>query len=79
MVGAFYIAPALHGWYCKLLPRVQNIIFPSNVTKTVKVVGSMVMDQLLFAPTLLTIFYPVNQIVIDRSLKAWEKGVKAWR
>ena len=75
-MGALYIAPALHAWYCKLLPKVQGIVFSANVSKTVKVLGSMAMDQLLFAPILLSGFFPVNQMVVDRSFKSWEKGVK---
>lgn len=77
-MGFGYIAPALHVWYCKLLPRIQAAIFPA-VSKTVKVFGSMAIDQLLFAPVLLTGFFPVNQIVMDRDISSFSKGVKVWR
>jgi hypothetical protein len=77
-MGSAYVAPALHLWYCKLLPRIQAAIFPA-VSKTVKVLGSMAFDQLLFAPVLMTGFFPVNQVVMDRDLKSFSKGVQVWR
>lgn len=77
-MGFGYIAPALHLWYCKLLPRVQAILFPA-VSKTVKVLGSMALDQLAFAPVLLTGFFPINQVVMDRDVNSFGKGVQVWR
>jgi protein Mpv17 len=77
-MGFGFIAPALHVWYCKLLPTISGALF-STSTKTVRVLGSMLFDQLLFAPILLTGFYPVNQIVVDRDINSFGKGVKAWR
>ena len=76
--GALFFGPALHFWYCKLLPRVQSVLFPTS-TKTVRVLGSMMIDQLVFAPVLLTVFYPVNQMIIERDVRAFGKGVKVWR
>lgn len=77
-MGFGYIAPALHLWYCKLLPRIQAVIFP-QATKVVKVFGSMALDQLAFAPILLTGFFPINQVVMDRDIKSFKKGVEVWR
>jgi hypothetical protein len=73
-MGLGYFGPCLHFWYCKLLPRVQAAIFP-NVSKTVKVFGSMAIDQLVFAPVLMAFFFPINQIVTDRNIQSWKKGV----
>lgn len=33
----------------------------------------------MFAPILLTVFYPVNQMVIERDVKAFKRGVEAWK
>lgn len=74
-MGFAYIAPALHLWYCKLLPRVQAAVFPT-ASKTVKVLGSMAFDQLVFAPILLTGFFPFNQVIADRSFGSFAKGVE---
>ena len=78
IMGFGYIAPALHTWYCKVLPKISNAVF-STSTKTVRVMGCMALDQLAFAPILLTGFYPINQIVVDRTLDSFGKGVQAWR
>ena len=77
-MGFAYIAPALHLWYCKLLPRVQAAVFPT-ASKTVKVLGSMALDQLVFAPVLLTGFFPFNQVVADRDVRSFGKGVAVCR
>jgi len=77
LVGFGYIAPCLHFWYCRLLPKIQNIIFPATISKTAKVLGSMLLDQLAFAPVLLCGFFPVNQIIVDRDIKSFGKGVQA--
>ena len=79
IVGFGYIAPALHVWYCKWLPALSNKVFAAGTAKGVRVFGQMLFDQLLFAPVLLTAFYPINQIVIDRDIGAFGKGVKAWK
>ena len=39
----------------------------------------MAIDQLVFAPTLLAFFFPVNQIVTDRNLQSWKKGVEVFK
>lgn len=39
----------------------------------------MLFDQLLFAPVLLTAMFPFNQIIIDRDVGAWKKGVEVWK
>jgi len=77
-MGFGYFGPCLHLWYCKLLPRVQAAIFP-NVSKTVKVFASMAIDQLAFAPILLAVFFPINQIVTDRNIGSWKKGVEVFK
>jgi len=65
-------------WYCKLLPRVQTVLFPAS-SKAVNVFGSMLLDQLAFAPILLSGFFTLNQIVVDRDIKSFDKGVKAFK
>lgn len=47
------------------------------MSKPLRVFGSMLFDQLMFAPTLLPGFFVVNQIISDRDLGAWKKGVEA--
>jgi protein Mpv17 len=79
IMGFGYIAPALHVWYCKLLPTISTKVFAATTTKSVRVFGQMLFDQLLFAPILLTGFYPVNQMVVDRDLGAFKKGVEVWK
>jgi hypothetical protein len=74
-MGFGYIAPALHMWYCKLLPRIQASMF-STVSKTVKVFGSMCCEQLVFAPIVMSAFFPINQMVMDRDIKSFSKGMK---
>lgn len=39
----------------------------------------MLFDQFMFAPILLTIFYPVNQMVIERDIRGFQRGVEAWK
>lgn len=78
-MGFGYIAPALHLWYCRFLPRLASKVFPETLSKPVRVFGSMLFDQLMFAPILLTIFYPVNQMVIERDIKGFQRGVEAWK
>jgi hypothetical protein len=77
-LGFTYIAPALHVWYCKLLPRISSALFSAS-SKPVRVFGCMLFDQLLFAPALLTVMFPFNQIIIDRDVNAWKKGVEVWK
>jgi hypothetical protein len=36
----------------------------------------MLLDQLLFAPILLCGFFPFNQIVVDRDIKQFGKGIE---
>jgi hypothetical protein len=55
---------------------VQAIVFPTS-TKAVKVFGSMLFDQLVFAPILLSGFFPFNQMVVDRDITKFGKGVQA--
>lgn len=74
-MGAAYIAPCLHFWYCKALPKISAQLF-SNASKFVKVFGSMLFDQLLFAPVLLTGFFAFNGLVVERSLSGAQKGIK---
>lgn len=73
-MGFAYITPSLHVWYCKLLPRIQRVIFPT-ANKATKVIGSMCFEQLLFAPLITSLFFPVNQMLVDRSIGSFGKGV----
>lgn len=75
IMGFGYIAPALHMWYCKLLPRIQASLF-STVSKSVKVFGSMCFEQLVFAPTVMAAFFPINQMVMDRDIRSFQKGIE---
>jgi len=36
----------------------------------------MLLDQLAFAPVLLSGFFPFNQIIIDRDIKSFNKGIE---
>lgn len=36
----------------------------------------MLFDQLLFAPVLLSVFFPYNQMVVDRDIKQFKKGIE---
>ncbi len=67
IVGATYIGLGLHGWYSKLLPAIQARIFQQS-TKTVKVFGSMLFDQLMFAPPFLVGFFSYSEVVKQRAL-----------
>jgi hypothetical protein len=77
IMGFTYIAPALHLWYCKLLPRIQTRLF-STVSKATRVLGSMCCEQLVFAPIVMSLFFPLNQMVTDRSLGSFRKGVRTF-
>ena len=74
ITGAFYIAPALHVWYCKLLPRIATKLFP-NFSNTSMAFGKMAVDQLGFAPILLSGFFPFVGMVNSRSLEGLKIGV----
>ena len=39
----------------------------------------MLLDQLVFAPILLTGFFPLNQVIVDRDIKSLQKGVKVMK
>jgi len=77
-MGFGYIGSCLHVWYSRLLPALSNTFIKSN-SKSIQVFGRMLFDQLLFAPILLTGFFPINQIIIDRDIKAFGKGVEVWK
>ena len=77
-MGFGYFGTALHFWYSKFLPRISAAVF-SQCSKPVSVFGRMLFDQLLFAPVLLTGFYPLNQVVMDRDIGSLGKGVQVWR
>ena len=69
--GGTYIAPALHVWYCKLLPIINNTAF-KTWSKTGKVFGSMALDQLAFAPTLLFGFFIFHSGIQGNPMKGVE-------
>ena len=66
-------------WYCRWMPALTNKIIPATASKATRVFSQMMMDQFMFAPVLLTIFYPLNQIVMDRDVGSWRKGIQAWK
>jgi len=76
IMGFGYFAPCLHLWYCKIQPIIQNVLFRNN-SKPVMVIGSMIINQLVFAPLLLSGFFVLNQIVFDRDIKSFSKGVES--
>lgn len=75
LTGGLYISPFLHLWYCKVLPRVVGKLFP-NFSKTPKVLISMLFDQGIFAPILLTLFFPVVHFINDPKPQSIRKGFK---
>ncbi len=77
-MGFGYIGTCLHVWYSRLLPALGNTFIKSQ-SKTIQVFGRMLFDQLLFAPILLTGFFPINQVIIDRDVKSFGKGIEVWR
>ncbi len=68
VVGASYLAPMLHVWYCKMLPMIQKKIFSEKTAKATRVFTSMAFDQLLFAPVLLVGFFVYDGVVNDFSI-----------
>lgn len=69
-----YGAPILHFWYCKILPKIRLTFFP-NVSKAANVFMSMLLDELAFGPILYSAFYPTYQIIADRDIRSFGKGV----
>jgi hypothetical protein len=78
IVGFGYFAPVLHTWYSRILPRIQQALF-RNLSNAKRVIGSMLFDQLLFAPAHLVGFFVINQMIKDRDLRSFGKGVDAAR
>lgn len=77
ILGFGYFAPILHAWYSKILPAIQTALF-SQSSKIIKIVGSLCIDQLVFAPILVSGFLMVNQVVVDRKLSI-ENGISTCR
>jgi hypothetical protein len=79
IVGATYYGPALHLWYCKILPKLANQFF-KNRTKLFRVVGSVGFDQILFTPIFYCGYYITDSIVESRALVEGSKlGVRQIR
>ena len=78
LINCFLGGPAFHTWYCKVLPKLQTILFP-NVRKIVKVFNSMLLDELLFGPILYTAFYMVHTMVTERDFSTLASGFKTCR
>ena len=86
LAGSCYIAPMLHFWYCKMLPRIAAPLLPSSTIG--QVFGKMAIDQLLFAPLILSGFYiflttvsdgdPMKGVGLIRD-KLWETLVANWK
>ena len=62
IVGATYYGPALHLWYCKILPKLANRFF-KNTTKLRRVIGSVAFDQILFTPLFYCGYYIADSII----------------
>ena len=69
-MGVFYIGPALHIHYSKILP----FFVPS--TASFGAVRKLIIDQSLFAPVLTSGFFMIINIAEGNG---WEKGVQALR
>lgn len=67
LVGAGYFAPMLHMWYCKMLPYFGSRVFSESTPKTTRVLVSMAVDQLAFAPIILAGFFITNALFDDPS------------
>ena len=74
-----YLAPILHLWYCKLLPKIGNTIFNEKTAKTTRVFTSMAFDQFLFAPLFLSGFFIIDGITKDFSIQGFWNGVKSYQ
>jgi hypothetical protein len=68
------MGPALHVWYCIALPKLQTIVFKQSSTKIVRVLGSVMMTQLIFSPLLIIGFFFANEFVKDPSTKSVKIG-----
>lgn len=67
IVGVIYYGPALHLWYCKILPNLANLCFKGR-TKLFRVTGSVCLDQVFFTPLFYCGYYMVDAIVEQRSI-----------
>ena len=63
ILGAFWIAPVLHIMYSKVLPYYVPIVTYSTVFK------KLAIDQLMFAPCFIGLFYPVVNLIEGNSLR----------
>ena len=61
LLGSLYIAPILHVHYTYLLPYFVPSVSPIGVAK------KLLIDQGLFAPTLIVMFFPVVNLVEGHS------------
>jgi hypothetical protein len=62
VVGVIYYGPALHLWYCKILPNLANLFFKGR-TKLYRVAGSVCLDQIMFTPVFYCGYYMADAIV----------------
>lgn len=77
-INCFVSGPVLHMWYSKLLPLIHARLFP-KASQIASVVYRMLIDQLLFTPLLYCGFYPLLQVVGDRDIRSFGKGVEKAR
>jgi len=62
MVGLVYYGPALHLWYCKILPKIADRFFKDK-TKAKRVLGSVMFDQILFTPIFYCGYFLADSII----------------
>eukprot|EP00347_Sterkiella_histriomuscorum_P017585 403348773 len=62
IMGTFFVAPLLHMSYSHILPRLVPEISATGAIK------KLALDQLVFAPLVILLFYPAINIVEGRSL-----------
>lgn len=62
VVGTIYYGPALHLWYCKILPAIAAVLFKGR-SKLGRVSGSVLLDQAIFTPIFYCGYYLVDAAV----------------
>jgi hypothetical protein len=62
VVGTIYYGPALHLWYCKILPAIAAVLFKGK-SKLRRVSGSVLLDQTIFTPIFYCGYYLVDATV----------------
>jgi len=78
IIGGPFAAPYAHLWYCKWVPSIMPKL---TTNKKVEVVLSVIGDQLIFTPPLMTSFLFLNDFMINWNVKKAVNNVreKVWR